>query len=121
MKSLEIIKKVAGYCEWVAFIALTVLFGCYAVRQDAPVIAAVFFAATIGLLAVMVVTASPRRSPASRFPANIPVGNPIVYALLAYFSYEAWIFEPVWRPLIVGVMVVVVIGFLRWLVSLFTD
>lgn len=115
------IKKIAGYCEWISFAAFAAMLGIYAVKQASIWAAIIFFLAAGLMIVVMFTTASPKLSPKNRFPANIPVGNPMIFALLAYFGYEAWEYEPSWHPLMISVFIATAIGFLRWVVSLIND
>lgn len=118
---LEIVKKIFGYGEWFAFTVFVAMMGCYAFISDIMWLGVLIAAVAVSMVWFMVVSSSRRHAPKKRFPANIPVGNPVVYALLGYFSYEAWLYEPVWKPLLVSVMVVVAVGFMRWVVSLLDD
>lgn len=118
---LEVVKKIFGYGEWLAFTGFVAMMGCYAFISGVAWLGVLIAAVAVAMVWFMVAAASPRHAPQRRFPANIPVGSPVVYALLGYFSYEAWLYEPVWKPLLVSVMAVVAIGFLRWVISLLND
>lgn len=111
--------KVVGFAEWIAFIVFVVVLGASQQSQK-PVAAILVYAVAVAMLWFMIAASSRKRAKVNRFPNCIPVGNPVVYALLGYFCYEASVAEALYTPLLIAISVVVGIGILRWVISMMT-
>lgn len=110
--------KISAFAEWIAFTVFVVVFGA-SVQPDYLIAAVALYAVAAGMLWFMVAALSKKRAPANRFPNCIPVGNPVIYALLGYFCYKA-ISDASGFDLAVPIAVGAAVGFglLRWIISM---
>lgn len=108
--------KIAGFAEWMALMAFVVVLGISQQHQK-PIAAILIYIIAIAMFWFMIAASSRKHAKANRFPNCIPVGNPVVYALLGYFCYEGSVTDGL-SPLYIVVSIAVGLGILRWVVSM---